>query len=258
MIRTSWDELTRKTPTSKVWALALDFARGGGRITAIIQNGRDIVDFYSMGETDYRFLLASGLLHFFRGRRAVITVNKVLIDCDRNAILVIVDCPKGAAFDRFYLRAEDLPSQRLAEFGRIIKAGLVPVVVQNGKNGLVLMHDYTAWSAYQETLETERAVFHRTAPCYEDEVCGGGSLFVSNILVAKDLGSVCYLVKGASRGKKRCPVCYKRAESCFFRDHRNRIVLPAPGLMAEERKNPPMETMDVCKRLLDGTGTQSQ
>ena len=89
--------------------------------------------------------------------------------------------------------------------------GLVPAVVQDARDGRVLMLAYLDEEAWRKTRETGRGWFHsRTRGLWEKGSTSGNYLEVVELRLDCDLDAVLMRVNPAG------PVCHTGAESCFF------------------------------------------
>jgi phosphoribosyl-ATP pyrophosphohydrolase/phosphoribosyl-AMP cyclohydrolase len=91
--------------------------------------------------------------------------------------------------------------------------GLVPAVVQDAKNGDVLMLAYMDQEAWDRTRETGRAWFRsRERGLWEKGATSGNTMEVVEVRLDCDLDSVLLRVNAAG------PACHTGARSCFFNE----------------------------------------
>lgn len=92
------------------------------------------------------------------------------------------------------------------------KSGLIPVVVQDWKNGEVLMVGFTNREAVERTLDTKTAWFwsRSRSELWNKGGTSGNFLHVKKIMTDCDTDTLLYLCKPDG------PVCHTGARSCFF------------------------------------------
>jgi len=91
--------------------------------------------------------------------------------------------------------------------------GLIPVIIQDARNGEVLMLGYMNRESLQKTLETGQAWFYsrsRRKLWHKGETSGN---YINVREILKDCDSDVLLIRAETTG----PVCHTGKRSCFYR-----------------------------------------
>ena len=116
-------------------------------------------------------------------------------------------------------------------------AGLLPVIVQDVRDGTILMQGYANSEALGKTLETGRATFYSRSrqSLWEKGETSGNWLNVQSVSTDCDLDSILYQV--IPNG----PTCHRGTNSCFDEAQATGSFLPQLEQIILDRKKEPQE-----------------